>query len=83
MTELTRAAPPRPLGRRERKKLEVRSRIYDAARELFKKQGFDATTVDEIAHVADEEAQPVVVELEPHVMLFEFVAAEYDQLGQR
>jgi len=53
MTEMTRAAPPRPLGRRERKKLEVRSRIYDAARELFKKQGFDATTVDEIAHVAD------------------------------
>lgn len=41
------------LGRRERRKLEVRSRIYTAARELFAKQGFDATTVDEIAHVAD------------------------------
>ena len=31
----------------------MRARIYSAARELFRKQGFDATTVDEIAHVAD------------------------------
>ncbi|MCR9096591.1 MAG: TetR/AcrR family transcriptional regulator [bacterium] len=45
--------PTAPLGRRERKKLEVRARIYAAARELFAKQGFDATTVDEIAHTAD------------------------------
>ncbi|MBB83803.1 MAG: hypothetical protein CL931_08340 [Deltaproteobacteria bacterium] len=45
--------PTAPLGRRERKKLEVRSRIYAAARELFAKQGFDTTTVDEIAHAAD------------------------------
>ncbi|MEM9174670.1 MAG: TetR/AcrR family transcriptional regulator [Myxococcota bacterium] len=45
--------PTEPLGRRERKKLEVRSRIYAAARELFAKQGFEATTVDEIAHTAD------------------------------
>ena len=42
-----------PIGRRERRKLEVRSRIYAAARELFAKQGFEQTTVDEIAHVAD------------------------------
>lgn len=41
------------MGRRERRKLEVRSRIYAAARELFAKQGFEATTVDEIANVAD------------------------------
>ena len=46
-------APLAPLGRRERRKLEVRSRIYAAARELFAKQGFEQTTVDEIAHVAD------------------------------
>ena len=45
--------PTAPLGRRERKKLEVRARIYAAARELFATQGFDATTVDEIAHTAD------------------------------
>jgi AcrR family transcriptional regulator len=42
-----------PLGRRERRKLEVRDKIYTAARDLFAKQGFDATTVDEIARIAD------------------------------
>ncbi len=42
-----------PPGRRERRKLEVRSRIADAARKLFAQQGFAATTVDEIAQVAD------------------------------
>ncbi len=40
-------------GRRERRKLEVRSRILAAARELFAKHGFEATTVDEIARAAD------------------------------
>jgi len=45
--------PHAPLGRRERRKLEVRARIYSVARELFSKQGFEATTVDEIARVAD------------------------------
>ena len=42
-----------PLGRRERKKLEVRNRIHDAARELFTSKGFHNTTVDEIAAAAD------------------------------
>lgn len=42
-----------PLGRRERRKREVRDRIYGAARELFARQGFEATTVDEIAEAAD------------------------------
>jgi AcrR family transcriptional regulator len=42
-----------PMGRRERRKHEVRARIFAAARELFGKQGFQATTVDEIAAVAD------------------------------
>ncbi len=42
-----------PMGRRERRKREVRARIYGAARELFGKQGFEATTVDEIAALAD------------------------------
>ena len=45
--------PDAPLGRRERRKLEVRARIFGAARELIAKQGFEATTVDEIAAVAD------------------------------
>jgi AcrR family transcriptional regulator len=45
--------PTAPLGRRERRKLEIRTRIYTVARDLFTKQGFEATTVDEIARVAD------------------------------
>lgn len=40
-------------GRRERKKREVRERIYDAARQLFLEHGFDATTVEQIARSAD------------------------------
>jgi len=40
-------------GRRERKKRELRQRIYDCAGMLFWKQGYDATTVDQIAEAAD------------------------------
>ena len=42
-----------PLGRRERRKIEVRTRIYTVAQDLFTKQGFSETTVDEIARIAD------------------------------
>jgi AcrR family transcriptional regulator len=50
------ASGERVLGgtsRRERKKLEVRRRIFDAAFELFLDKGFAATTVEEIATRAD------------------------------
>jgi len=40
-------------GRRDRKKRELRERIYDAARGLFVKQGFAETTIAEIAKAAD------------------------------
>jgi AcrR family transcriptional regulator len=40
-------------GRRDRRKRENRSRIYHAARRLFLAQGFDATTVEQIAATAD------------------------------
>jgi AcrR family transcriptional regulator len=40
-------------SRRERKKLEARHRIFDAAFELFLEKGFAATTVEEIATRAD------------------------------
>ena len=42
-----------PLSRRERRKLEVRSRIVDAAVGLFDERGFAATTVAEICEQAD------------------------------
>jgi AcrR family transcriptional regulator len=40
-------------GRRERNKREKLTRIVAAARTLFHKQGFAATTTQEIAHLAD------------------------------
>jgi AcrR family transcriptional regulator len=41
------------LGLRERKKQRTRSTLIDAAVELCEKQGFERTTVDQIAAVAD------------------------------
>jgi AcrR family transcriptional regulator len=46
------AAPDR-IGRRERNKLEKRSRIVAAARRLFAEQGFAETTTQQIAESAD------------------------------
>jgi AcrR family transcriptional regulator len=40
-------------GRRERKKRELRERIYETARQLFLENGFAATTVEQIAEGAD------------------------------
>jgi AcrR family transcriptional regulator len=47
------APPPRPEGRRERRKAELRQRIYRCAGRLFLAQGAAATTVDQIAAAAD------------------------------
>jgi AcrR family transcriptional regulator len=41
------------LGRRERKKEETRQRIYQAALDLFRQKGIEATTVDDITERAD------------------------------
>ena len=41
------------ISRRERKKDETRSRIFHAAIDLFRKKGFEQTTVDEITERAD------------------------------
>ncbi|HSC78681.1 MAG TPA: TetR family transcriptional regulator, partial [Candidatus Acidoferrales bacterium] len=45
-------APP-PAGRRARRKAELRQRILAAAFELFARQGFFATTVEQITEAAD------------------------------
>lgn len=40
-------------GRRERRRRELHSRIFVTARDLFLEQGFEATTVEQIAEAAD------------------------------
>jgi AcrR family transcriptional regulator len=47
------AAAAVPAGRRERKKRELRRRIYRTARDLFLARGVEATTVEQIAAAAD------------------------------
>ncbi|MFP6665489.1 MAG: TetR/AcrR family transcriptional regulator [Deltaproteobacteria bacterium] len=44
---------PPAISRRERRKLELRGRILEAAKELFEERGVTATTVAEIAEHAD------------------------------
>ena len=41
------------LSRRERKKIETRQRLMEAALQLFRDHGYDATTVEQIAGAAD------------------------------
>lgn len=43
----------KPLGRRERRKLETRAKLLAAARSLFADQGVDATRINEITDGAD------------------------------
>ena len=42
-----------PLGRREKRKQEIRTRIEDAAYRLFKDQGVDETSIEQICVEAD------------------------------
>lgn len=42
-----------PLGRREKRKQELRTRIEDAAYRLFKAQGIDETSIEQICAEAD------------------------------
>jgi AcrR family transcriptional regulator len=49
MTEVT----ARPAGLRERKKAQTYDAIMEAALDLFERNGYDATTIEEIADAAD------------------------------
>jgi AcrR family transcriptional regulator len=42
-----------PIGRREKRKQEIRARIEDAAYELFKRQGIEDTNIEQICAEAD------------------------------
>lgn len=63
------------LGRRERKKLETKRRIFDAALSLFVQKGYEATTVDEIAALADV-GKGTVFNYFPHKRAFLSAVAE-------
>lgn len=45
--------PVRESARRERKKADVKQRLYSTAIDLFKTQGYEATTIQQIAEAAD------------------------------
>jgi AcrR family transcriptional regulator len=47
------AMPPVRLGLRERKKIKTRAAIQEQAMRLFRKRGWDATTVEQIADAAE------------------------------
>jgi AcrR family transcriptional regulator len=47
-------------GRREQQRERMRHRLLEAALELFESQGFDATTIDQIADRADVARQTVL-----------------------
>ena len=57
------------LGRRERKKLETKRRILDAALALFLEKGYEAATVEEIAERADV-GKGTVFNYFPHKQVF-------------
>lgn len=44
---------PEPGSRHDRRRIRTRRALYSAALELFRQQGFDATTVEQITELAD------------------------------
>ena len=71
LTDATDMGVPGPelSGRRERRRQEIRDRLYTAAMELFLEQGYERTTMDEIASRADV-ARTTVFNHYPRKLMF-------------
>ena len=52
-TNAGRVDAPAPTGRRERKKVATRNRIFQCAMDLFTSRGYDSTTIEDIGECAD------------------------------
>ena len=52
-TRKSRPQPDRPAGRRERKRVETRDKLFRTALKLFAKRGFFETTTEDITEAAD------------------------------
>lgn len=75
---------PRPLGLRERNKLEKLKRITDAARTLFVAKGFDDTTTREIALRANVGLGTIFVYAQnKRDLLFLIINDQLDEVTQR
>lgn len=80
------AAPPVPakLGVRERNKLERRSRIVQAAREVFRDKGFAAATTREVAERAGVGAGTIFLYArDKRELLVMIVNDQFDALNER
>lgn len=64
------SSSPTPMSRSERRKATTASAILDAAEDLFRKRGFQATTIDEIADKADVSVGSVYVHFDNKVGLY-------------
>ncbi|VWX58028.1 Transcriptional regulator, TetR family [Burkholderiales bacterium 8X] len=78
------AAPERPVGLRERSKLDKRRRIMDAARTIFIERGYEAATTREIAARAGVSIGTVFVYAsDKRDLLLQVVNDELDEISNK
>ena len=67
-------------GRRERKQSELDARMYATARNLFLRQGFEVTAVEQIAEAADIAAATFFTHFQSkHALLGEMTSEVFDR----
>ena len=71
------------IERRERERLEMRTRIMDAARELFAKEGYDAVSMRRIAEAIEYSPTAIYVHFrDKQDLLFQICRADFAALAQ-